>query len=176
MYLNEYAMYLKEYAMYLNEYTMNLKNYAVYLKEYAMYIKEYAMYFKEYAMYLKEYAMYLTLHYIMRLSNLVNSGSYSLYFLLIYSTFSPFTVPSVPCVAFPKCIAANCSWSFVCCFIILCVFFVTSCVLFYCVCIAVLHTVVAGLLARSQYPEGPGTGHLDTGFSLFPCAYKQMLR
>ena len=22
----------------------------------------------------------------------------------------------------------------------------------------------AGLLARSQYPEGPATGHLDTGF------------
>ena len=28
----------------------------------------------------------------------------------------------------------------------------------------------AGLLARSQYSEGPTTGHLDTGFSLFPCA------
>jgi len=28
----------------------------------------------------------------------------------------------------------------------------------------------AGLLARSQYPEGPATGHLDTGFALFPCA------
>ena len=27
----------------------------------------------------------------------------------------------------------------------------------------------AGLLARSQYPEGPATGHLDTGFSWFPC-------
>jgi len=34
----------------------------------------------------------------------------------------------------------------------------------------------AGLLARSQYSEGPVTGHLDTGFSWFPCAYKQMLR
>jgi len=28
----------------------------------------------------------------------------------------------------------------------------------------------AGLLARSQYPEGPATGHLDTGFSWFSCA------
>ena len=28
----------------------------------------------------------------------------------------------------------------------------------------------AGLMARSQYPEGPATGHLDTGFSWFPCA------
>jgi len=32
-------------------------------------------------------------------------------------------------------------------------------------CIAVLHTLAAKLLARSQYPEGPATGHLDTGFS-----------
>ena len=43
------------------------------------------------------------------------------------------------------------------------------------VCIAVL-TLDAGLLARSQYPEGPATGHLDTGFSWFPCVYKRMLR
>ena len=28
----------------------------------------------------------------------------------------------------------------------------------------------AGLLARIQYSEGPATGHLDTGFSRFPCA------
>jgi len=28
----------------------------------------------------------------------------------------------------------------------------------------------AGLLARSQYSEGPAIGHLDTGFSRFPCA------
>ena len=28
----------------------------------------------------------------------------------------------------------------------------------------------AGLLARSQYSEGPATGHLDTGFPWFPCA------
>jgi hypothetical protein len=43
--------------------------------------------------------------------------------------------------------------------------FVNLCVLFYCVCIAVLHTLVAGLLASSQYPEGHGNGHLGTGFS-----------
>jgi len=29
------------------------------------------------------------------------------------------------------------------------------------------YTLDAGLLARSQYPEGPATGHLDTGFSWF---------
>ena len=34
----------------------------------------------------------------------------------------------------------------------------------------------AGLLARSQYSEGPATGHLDTGFSWFLGALKQMLR
>jgi len=33
-----------------------------------------------------------------------------------------------------------------------------------------------GLLARSQYSEGPATVHLDTGFSWFPSVYKQMLR
>ena len=48
----------------------------------------------------------------------------------------------------------------ICC--ILCVFVVPF------VCIAVL-TLDARLLARSQYPEGPVAGHLDTGFSWFPC-------
>jgi len=43
------------------------------------------------------------------------------------------------------------------------------------VCIAVF-TLDAGLLARSQYPEGTATGHLDMDFSWFPCVYKQMLR
>ena len=28
----------------------------------------------------------------------------------------------------------------------------------------------------TKYSEGPATGHLDTGFSWFPCVYKQMLR
>jgi len=37
-------------------------------------------------------------------------------------------------------------------------------------------TLDAGLPARSQYPEGPATGHLNTGFSWFSCVYKQMLR
>ena len=39
-----------------------------------------------------------------------------------------------------------------------------------------LVTLDAALLARIQYSEGPATGHLDTGFSRFPCAYKQTLR
>ena len=49
--------------------------------------------------------------------------------------------------------------------------------LLYYVCIAVLFfTLNARLLARSQYSEGPATGYLNTGFSWFSCAYKQMLR
>jgi len=47
--------------------------------------------------------------------------------------------------------------------------------LLYCVGIAIF-TLDAGLLARSQYSEGPATGHPDTGFSRFPCAQKQTLR
>jgi hypothetical protein len=47
--------------------------------------------------------------------------------------------------------------------------------LLYYVCIAGV-TLDAELLARSHYSEGPATDHLDTGFSWFPCVYKQMLR
>ena len=57
----------------------------------------------------------------------------------------------------------------------MCIVVVILCVLLYGVCIAV-STLDAGLLASSQYSEGPATGHLDTGFSRFPCVYKQMLR
>jgi len=55
------------------------------------------------------------------------------------------------------------------------VFVVPYVYLLYLTCIAVL-TLDAGLLSRSQYPEGPATGHLDTSFSCFPCVYKRMLR
>ena len=34
------------------------------------------------------------------------------------------------------------------------------------VCVLLFFTLDAGLLARSQYSEGPATGHLDTGFFL----------
>ena len=36
-------------------------------------------------------------------------------------------------------------------------------------------TYDAGQLAISHYPEGPATGHLDTGFSWFPWVQEQML-
>jgi hypothetical protein len=77
------------------------------------------------------------------------------------------------------CIAANLLfWSFVYCVIILCVSLLPHVprILFYYVCIVVLRTLVAGLLPRSQYPEGPATGHLGTGFPWFPSVYKRMLR
>jgi len=70
---------------------------------------------------------------------------------------------------------SDCSWYFVLSYYLIFIF-VTSCVLFYYVCIAVLHTLVVGLLVRCQYPDGPATGHLSTGFSWFPCVYKRMLR
>jgi hypothetical protein len=41
------------------------------------------------------------------------------------------------------------------------------------VCVAGV-TLDAELQARSQYSEGSATGQLDTGFSWFPCVYKQM--
>ena len=52
--------------------------------------------------------------------------------------------------------------------VVLCVLLSSYVYLLYCVCSAVF-TLDAGLLARSQYSEGPVTGHLDTGFSRFPC-------
>ena len=59
----------------------------------------------------------------------------------------------------------------------MCIVVVVLCVLLsyvyllYYVCIAgfFYFTLDAGLLARSQYSEGPATGHLDTGISWSPC-------
>ena len=70
------------------------------------------------------------------------------------------------------CIAANCSWSSVYCVIILCVSLFPH-VLFYCVFIAVLHNLIPGLLARSQYLEGPATGHSAQVFLGFPVSISE---
>jgi len=59
--------------------------------------------------------------------------------------------------------------------VVLCVLLSSYVYLLYYICIVVF-TLDAGLLARSQYSEGPATGHLETGFSWSPCVYKQMLR
>jgi len=64
------------------------------------------------------------------------------------------------------CVLLYCVLLYCVCCCTVCV--VLLCVLYY-VCIAVLHTLVVGLLARSQYSEGPATGHLNTSFSWFPC-------
>ena len=74
------------------------------------------------------------------------------------------------------CIAAKCSWSFVYCVIILCLFLLPH-VYCFTVCVYCCLTYFScRILARSQYPEGPATGHLVTGFSWFPRVYKRMLR
>jgi len=65
---------------------------------------------------------------------------------------------------FLMCIFVNCI-CLACIVVILCVF-----------AILCLYCLDAGLLARSQYPEGPATGHLDAGFSWFPSVYKRRLR
>jgi len=75
-----------------------------------------------------------------------------------------------------SCLVCNYCWLAVCILVVvLCVLLSSYVYLLYYVCIAVF-TLDAGLLARSQYSEGPATGHLDTRFSWFPCVYKQMLR
>ena len=50
--------------------------------------------------------------------------------------------------------------------VVLCVLLSSYVHLLHYVCIAVF-TLNAGLLARSQYLEGPATGHFDTGLSCF---------
>jgi hypothetical protein len=65
------------------------------------------------------------------------------------------------------CIVVSCLVCIV--VVVLCVLLSSYMYLLYYVCIAVF-TLDAGLLAISQYSEVPVTGHLDTGFSWFPCA------
>ena len=68
-----------------------------------------------------------------------------------------------------SCLVCNCCWLAVCIVVVVLSVFLSLAYLLYSVCIAV-STLDAGLLARSQHSEGPATGHLDTGFSWFPCA------
>ena len=98
------------------------------------------------------------------------SHLYLLYLMCICFILCVFVVSYVY-LLYLMCIC--CTLMCICC--TLCVFVVPYVYLLYYVCIAVL-TLDAGLLARSQYPEGPATSHLDTGFCWFPCVYKRMLR
>ena len=59
--------------------------------------------------------------------------------------------------------------------IVLCVLLSYVYLLYY-VGIAFFFTLDDGLLARSQYSEGPATDHLDTGFCWFHCTEERMLR
>ena len=81
-------------------------------------------------------------------------------------------------ILFVSCIVASFKLS---CVYLLLVGRVYCCSYLMCICctvcvLLVFVTLDAGLPARSQYSEGPATGHLDTGFSRFPCGYKQTLR
>ena len=73
-----------------------------------------------------------------------------------------------------NCLLCNCCWLAVCIVVVdFCVLLSSYVYLLYCVCVVFFFcTLDAGLLARSQYSEGPATGHLDTSFSWFPCVYK----
>jgi len=69
-----------------------------------------------------------------------------------------------------------CCWLAVCIVVVVLSVLLSSYVYLFTKCVMLFFTLDAGLLARNQYSEGPATGHLDTGFSWFPCVYKQMLR
>ena len=97
-----------------------------------------------------------------------NTGNCIQYFLTVVL----FTFCTCFILSCHVCIVVSC---LVCIVVFLCVLLSSYVYLLYYVCIAVF-TLDAGLLARSQYSEGPATGHLYTGFSCFPCVYKQMLR
>ena len=98
-----------------------------------------------------------------------NTRNYIQYFLT-------FVFSDLLCMFILRCLVCIVLSCLVCIVVVvLCVLLSSYMYLLYYVCIAV-STLDAGLLARSQYSEGPATGHLDTGFSWFPCVYKQMLR
>ena len=101
-----------------------------------------------------------------------NCTQYS--FTWVFSTFVHVVFKFVSCVLLLvlSCVVCDCCWLAVCIVVVvLCVLLSYVYLLYF-----FLFTLDAGLLARSQYSEGPATGHLDTGFSWFPCVYKQMLR
>ena len=74
------------------------------------------------------------------------------------------------CVYYCSCLVRIVVSCFLCIVVVvLCVLLSSYVYLLYYVCIAVF-TLIAALLARRQYSEGPATGQLDKGFPRFPCA------
>jgi hypothetical protein len=65
---------------------------------------------------------------------------------------------------------------YICCtvYFLYCVFVVLCVVYIFCTVGIDVFTLDARLLARSQYPEGPVTGHLDTGFCWFPRVFNPL--
>ena len=96
-------------------------------------------------------------------------------FTLLTWCFFPYVHFCELCLSCVYCCRLLCNCCSLCACGTLCVFVVPYVYLLHYVCIAA-PTLDAGLLARSQHPEGPATGHLDTGFFWFPCVYKRMLR
>jgi hypothetical protein len=77
----------------------------------------------------------------------------ALYVLLLYDIV--FMVVAILCMCL-----SYVYFHLILCVVLLCVRAVLTVLMFY---------LDARLLASSQYPEGPATGHLGTGFSWFPC-------
>jgi len=92
--------------------------------------------------------------------------------------FTFFTCCILRCLVFMVVSSVVCIFVVALCvllLVVLCVLLSSYVYLLYYVCLAVF-TLDAGLLVRNQDSEGLATGHLDAGFSWFPCAYKKMLR
>ena len=69
----------------------------------------------------------------------------------------------------------NCNFS-ICIVVIVCIVVIFSALVVLCVWALLIHYDYISSRTRGQGPEGPETGHLDTGFSWFPCVQEQMLR
>ena len=105
-----------------------------------------------------------------------NCTQYS--FTWVFLTFVHVVFKFVPCVLLLvlSCVVCDCCWLAVCIVVVvlyMCCYLMCICCT---MCVLLFFTFDVGLLARSQYSEGPATGHLDTGFSWFLCVYKQILR
>ena len=95
-----------------------------------------------------------------------NCTQYS--FTCVFLTFVHVVFKFVSCVLLLvlSFVACDCCWLAVCIVVVV----LYMCCYLMCICCTFLFfTLDAGLLARSQYSEGPATDHLDTGFSWFPC-------